>query len=142
MTQAMWKMYGKEQAKVILYYNGKIAGREIVGSIKRDYKVQNTLGWDEFLYRVEAFGTFFSLGKVKVASHTENSAIIRFWNSPCCNPSVVSDSFCCDFVAGFLSVLPAFAFEGAKTTCKEISCKGYDKTKKYCDFLLEVDWLK
>lgn len=142
LNQAMWQMYGKEQAKAMLYYNGRIVGREMMRSVKRDYKVKGTLSWDDLLNKIELFGSIFSLGKVKVAEHNENSAVIRFWNSPCCNVSVTSDSFCCDFVAGFLAALPSFAFEGANTRCKEISCKGYDKTKNYCDFLLEVDWLK
>lgn len=142
MTQTFWQMYGKEQAKTMLYYNGRIVGRQMIMSVKNDYKTKNVLDWEDFLAKLEVYGSFFSVGKVTVTSFTDDTAVVRFWNSPCCNVSVVSDSFCCDFVAGFLAALPAFSFEGVDSKCKEIACKGYDKSKKYCDFLLEVNWSK
>lgn len=141
MVVASWKLYGSDQARIMMYTLGRIAGTQMCIRIKSEYSMNQEVNWNEFLESIEVLGKIFLKTTVKILSNSDEKILIRVMDSPCCSSLADFDQPCCDFIAGILASYASFIFTGAETTCNELTCKatGYSP---YCDFELNIFWNK
>ena len=141
LVSSCWKVYGADQARVMLYTFGRIAGTELCKTIADEYGIDQDMNWNEFMESIEVLGKIFLKASVRIASSSENKVLIRVSDSPCCYKLTGFDQPCCDYLAGLFAAFGSYVFKGVETTCNEIACKatGY---AQHCDFELIFDWKK
>jgi predicted hydrocarbon binding protein len=141
LVQACWKFYGSDQARVMLYSFGRIAGLDLCANIAQEYAIDQEMNWSEFLESIEVLGKLFLKASVKVVSSQEDKVLIRVTDSPCCHKLTGYDEPCCDFLAGLFASFGSYVFSGVETTCNELVCKATNFAQ-YCDFELKFNWAK
>lgn len=141
MVDACWKLHGADQARVMMYTLGRIAGTDLCVNLKSEYSINQEMNWNEFLESLEVFGRLFFKTTVKVQSNSEEKVVIRVTDSPCCHKLTGYDQPCCDYLAGIFASYASFVFKGLETTCNELTCKATGYTP-FCDFELKIYWNK
>lgn len=141
MVNACWKLYGADQARIMMYTLGRIAGTDLCINLKTEYSISQEMNWNEFLESLEVLGKLFLKTAVKIQSNNDEKVVIRVTDSPCCHRLTGYDQPCCDFVAGIFASYASFVFKGLETTCNELTCKATGYTL-FCDFELKIFWNK
>ena len=141
MVGACWKLYGADQARIMMYTLGRIAGTELCINLKTEYSINQEMNWNEFLESLEVLGRLFLKTTVKVQSNNEEKVVVRVLDSPSCHKLVGYDQPCCDFVAGIFAAYASYVFRGLETSCTELTCKATGYTP-FCDFELKIFWNK
>lgn len=139
LVKACWKIYGTDQARIMLYTFGRIAGFDLCQVIAREYLLDQELNWTEFLESIETLGKLFIKSNVKVISSTEEVVVLRVADSPCCHKVTGLDEPCCDYLAGIFAAFASYVFKDVDTNCIETSCKATGYTP-HCDFELRFNW--
>lgn len=140
ITKGMWEMFEPSQAKTILYYIGRLAGRNISEAVEKEYNTKKARTWPELLGNIEIFCDLLAGSKAKVVDASDNRAIIKLFDSPSCYKVNGFSMPCCDYMAGIFASLPAYDFDGVQATCKELECKGVNPELACCTFELCVIW--
>ncbi len=142
ITKGLWQMFGPERAKSMLYYLGRLAGRDIALAVEQDYLGKKVGTWEDVLSGIAFFSDLFVGAKVKVVSADKNSAKIRIYGSPACYKLRNMEQPCCDFIAGAFASAVTFELDSAQATCTETTCQAMVEKQLYCEFAIEVDWSK
>ncbi|HOO97227.1 MAG TPA: hypothetical protein PKV16_05675 [Caldisericia bacterium] len=140
VTKGIWAMFEPSQAKTILYYIGRMAGREISEATEKEYNTKKAKTWPELLGNIEIFCDLLAGSRATVTDVSSNRAIIKLYDSPSCYKVSGFPKPCCDYMAGIFASLPAYDFDGVQATCRELECRGVDQRLPHCTFELRVTW--
>lgn len=84
VTKGIWAMFEPSQAKTILYYIGRMAGREISEATEKEYNTKKAKTWPELLGNIEIFCDLLAGSRATVTDVSSNRAIIKLYDSPSC----------------------------------------------------------